>query len=113
MPHDEICPYPDCGKTVKDWFIEWYSIPNQYEIGRQKLAMDCPYCRRPVMLSKRRPVIPAHAMDMEPRSYDAATRYARSLVEGYPTLEAFLADPNQAQKAAPYQQGYWPHVNIP
>ena len=35
------------------------------------------------------------------------------ITEHYPSLEAFLSDPGQAQKAAPYKQGYWADVNIP
>jgi hypothetical protein len=113
MPHDDLYPYDDCGRRVKDWFLEWYPLSIQHEIGRRRLAMDCPWCRRPVMLLKRRPVLPTHGMHCEARSYDEATRYVAIQPEKYPSLEAFLSDPNQSEKAAPYQQGYWPNVNIP
>jgi hypothetical protein len=113
MPHDEDSPYEDCGKFVKDWYIEWYPLPKQYEIGGKRTAMDCPWCRRPVMLDRRRPIIPNKQMPMQARSYDEATKYVVIQPENYPSLEAFLSDPNQAEKAAPFKQGYWKGVNIP
>jgi hypothetical protein len=113
MPHDDHCPYEDCGKFVKDWYIEWYPLPKQYEIGRRQLAMDCPWCRRPVLLEKRRPVLPTQKVPMEARSYAEATKYAVIQPEIYLSLEAFLSDPNQVEKAAPYKLGYWENVNIP
>jgi hypothetical protein len=98
---------------VKDWYIEWYPLPKQYEIGGKRMAMDCPWCRRPVLLDRRQPVIPTKPMPMEARSYDEATKYAVIQPENYPSLEAFLSDPNQAEKAAPFKQAYWNGVNIP
>jgi hypothetical protein len=113
MPHDENCPYDDCAKPVKDWFIEWYPKPKQYEIGGQRLAMDCPWCRRPVHVKGVRVVLPTKKVPVEARDYAAATQYAADQPEHYPSLEAFLSDPVQALKAGPYKQGYWPNVNIP
>jgi hypothetical protein len=52
-------------------------------------------------------------MPVEARSYAEARKYAASQPEKYTSLEAFLSDPNQAEKAAPYKQGYWPNVKIP
>jgi len=113
MLHGHDCPHPDCGKKVEDWFIEWYPRPKQYEIGGKRLAMDCPWCRQPVMLEKGRPVVPTQTMPVEARSYAEATKYAASQPEKYTSLEAFLSDPSQAEKAAPYKQAYWPNVTIP
>jgi hypothetical protein len=113
MPHDEDCPYDDCGKRVKDWFIEWYPKPKQYEIGAHRLAMDCLWCRRPVDIQGMRVVLPTRKVAVEPRGYDAASQYAADQPEHYPSLEAFLSDPIQAEKAAPYKKGYWKNVNIP
>jgi hypothetical protein len=113
MPHDENCPYDDCAELVKDWFIEWYPKPKQYEIGGRRLAMDCPWCRRPVEVMGVRVVLPTRKVPVEARDYAAATQYAADQPEHYPSLEAFLSDPVQVQKAAPYKQGYWPNVNIP
>jgi hypothetical protein len=50
---------------------------------------------------------------MEARSYSEATKYAAIQPEKYPSLEAFLSDPNQVEKAAPFKFGYWENVNIP
>ena len=113
MPHDHDCPYSDCGQTVADWFIEWYPKGKQYEIGKRQLAMDCPWCRRAVMLKNRLPAIPSEKIDMEVRSYEVATEYAKRQPENYPNLEAFFNDPKQAAKVAPFKHGYWPNVNIP
>jgi hypothetical protein len=113
MPHDHDCPYSDCGKKVLDWFLEWYPRAKQYEIGKRQLAMDCPWCRRPVVLKNRLLAIPSSPMNMEVRSYDQATEYAKQQPEAYPSLEAFLSDPKQAAKVAPYKHGYWPNVSIP
>jgi hypothetical protein len=65
------------------------------------------------MLVRRRPIVPTQAVSVEARHYDEAEKYAVIQPENYPSLEAFLSDPNQAEKAAPYKQGYWPNVNIP
>lgn len=113
MPHDEKCPYDDCGKPVKDWFIEWYPKSRQYEIGAKRLAMDCPWCRRPVEIQGLRVALPTKKAPAEVRDYDVATKYAADQPEGYASLEAFLSDPLQAEKAAPYKQDYWKSVNIP
>jgi hypothetical protein len=118
MPHDENCPYDDCGKMVKDWFIEWYPKPIQEGIGRQLRGMDCPWCRRAVISWGLRVKIPPTPIEPEIRDYRAATAYATiqtpvGSTSPYPSLEAFLSDPDNALKAAPYKQGYWPNVNIP
>ena len=118
MPHDENCPYEDCGKMVKDWFIEWYPRDIQEEIGRKNLAMDCPWCRRSVSPQGVKVVIPSRILAAQIRDYDSATAYAkRQLLKTgnafYPDLETFLSDPDNAEKAAPYKIGYWKNVNIP
>jgi hypothetical protein len=118
MPHDEDCPYEDCGKSVKDWFIEWYPKPKQLEIGKYQRAMDCPWCGRPVLPSGLKVILPKTAVPFEKRDYRAATAYARTQTPvgqttPYPSLEAFLSDPDNAAKAAPYKRGYWRNVNIP
>ena len=47
MIWDEDSPHPECAKPVKDWFIEWCLESQQKEIGKQKLAIDCPWCGNP------------------------------------------------------------------
>ena len=117
-PHDENCPYPDCGKMVKDWFIEWYPKDIQNKIGHKILAMDCPWCRRPASPKGLRIVIPDPPLVAQVRDYATATTYAKTQFPStgnipYSSLEDFLSDYDNAEKAAPYKQGYWTQVNIP
>jgi hypothetical protein len=113
MPHGEICPYADCAKCVADWFIEWYLKPQQYEIGKQRLAMDCPWCRRPVIWQGQQRLIAPVGIPVEVRSYQQATHYARSPPYNQLSLEAFLMDPREDQRTEPFRKGYWPNVNLP
>ena len=119
MPHDEDCPYEDCNKRVKDWFIEWYPPPIQGQIGRKdKVAMDCPWCRRPVSPQGLRVILPPKPLTPMIRDYDEATAYAKTQYPKtgstpYQSLEEFLTDPINAEKAAPFKRGYWKNVNIP
>lgn len=113
MLHGLDCPHPSCSKKVADWFIEWYPRLKQYEIGKQQLAMDCPWCRRAVIWRKGILLVAPPGIPVEVRSYEQATRYATDQPEGYPSLEAFLADPKQAARAEPFKRGYWLNVNVP
>ena len=118
MPHDENCPYDDCGKMVKDWFIEWYPVPIQREIAKHLRAMDCPWCKRAVVPSGLRVKRPDPPVEPVKRDYGAATAYAKIQTPvgstiPYLSLEAFLSDPDNALKAAPYKRNYWKNVNLP
>ena len=118
MPHDENCPYDDCRKMVRDWYIEWYPKSIQAEIGRHKRAMDCPWCRHAVVPMGLRVVQPNTPLRPEVRDYQSATAYARTQTPvnsttNYASLEEFLADPDNSAKAVPYKHCYWPNVSIP
>jgi hypothetical protein len=113
MIWDENCPYDDCAKSVKDWFIEWCTKPQQQEIGKQKLAIDCPWCKKPVLIRGLKVLIPTAGFQPEEpahRDYQLATNWAR---QRYPKLEAFLQDPGESERAAPFRRGYWRGVNVP
>lgn len=107
------CLHTARGRKVADWFLEWYPRPGQYEIGKQRLAMDCPWCRRPVIWQKGRLLVAPPGVPVEARSYQQATRYAMDQPEQYSCLEDVLSDPKQADRADPYKQGYWLNVNVP
>src|SRR6476469_2825189 len=108
MPHNEECPY--CHTQIKDWFVEWYPPSQQSEIGREKLAMDCPECHRAVILQKRTIQPAPPGIPMAHRDYQHATKWAQ---KNYSTLEDFLVDPTQQYRAKPFRVNYWPNVNLP
>lgn len=85
MPHGKKCPH--CGKKAWDWFLEWYLQPERSAIFKGQAAMDCPWCRGPVLyqnddISPAPPDLPVHRRDLE-----QATRYAR--IKNYATLVDF------------------------
>lgn len=109
MPHGEKCPH--CGKKTWDWFLERILPPERSEIFKGLAAMDCPWCRRPVIY-RRGEIIPASSnLAVYRRDYGQATRYA--LLKHYPTLEDFLLSPFERKVAAPFRLGYWPHIVLP
>jgi len=116
-PHDEVCPYIQCGKNVKDWFIEWYSKEDQIEIGHKNLAMDCPWCRRAVFPHGLRVITPVGKVVKKARDIQKAEEYAKIQIDTngvhYPDLISFLSDPVNDEKVAPYKRGYWSNINIP
>jgi hypothetical protein len=113
MPWDEECPH--CHRMVKDWFVEWCILPDQQEIGRQRLAIDCPWCQEPVVIKGMRAYAPPSGFTpAEPvrRDYHLADAWAR---QRYPDLSAFLQDPDpsESSRAAPFRRNDWPNVNVP
>ena len=108
-------PCPHCRRDVNDWFVEWCSEAQQREIGRQKRAIDCPWCKEPVLIRGLRALAPPPGFQPEEparRDYQLATNWAQ---QRYPSLEAFLQDPDphESARAAPFRRDYWLNVNLP
>jgi hypothetical protein len=110
MPWDEECPH--CHRTVAEWFVEWYSFPQQREIGKKSLAADCPWCHMPVLIRGLRVSLPPLLTPSAHREYPYAEAWANR--NGYPSLESFLqnTDPKESERARPFRRGYWPNVNL-
>jgi hypothetical protein len=114
MIWDEPCPH--CHVKIGDWFVEWCSIPQQEEIGKQKLAIDCPLCKKAVLIRGFSALAPPPGFQPEQpihRDYHCAEAWAKRT--GYPSLEGFLLDPTpkESGRAQPFRRGYWPNVNLP
>ena len=89
--------------------------PKSGEIGKQKLAIDCPWCKRPVLIRGLRALLPPEGFKPKKpvrRSHRQATEWAR---QKYPNLGAFLQvpDPEESERTAPFRRGYWRSVNVP
>jgi hypothetical protein len=110
MPHGDHCPH--CKERIQDWYLEWYTKTEQIEIVKQKLAMDCPLCYKPVIIKNHSiHAAPPH-IPMKSRGYQEATRYVQRPALGYTSLEDFLRSPLEELTAKPFRIGYWPNVNI-
>jgi hypothetical protein len=110
MPHAKKCPH--CKKKVWDWFMEWYLQPQKGEIFRGQAAMDCPWCRGPVVYDyKTQELTPAPpSMSVYQRDERQATLTA---MKSYPTLEDFLVSPLERKVATPFRLRYWPDIDLP
>ena len=113
MPWDEPCLH--CHRTVVDGFLEWYLLAQQQEIGKQKLAIDCPWCKEAVVIRGLRVVaLPPSFQPEQPvrREYQCAEAWAKRY--GCPSFDTFLQnpDPQESRRAQPFRRGYWPHVDV-
>jgi hypothetical protein len=110
MPHFIPCPW--CKILIVDWFHEWYPKPQYGQIKLGHSAMDCPHhqCRQSVTLNKGI-LVPAQNLVAEQRSLLQAEVWAVKQ-QGYPTLEAFLAHPDEQPRAKHFRSGYWLTINV-
>ena len=109
-------PCPHCQVKLRDWFVEWCSEPQQQEIGKQKLAIDCPWCKKAVLIRGFNALAPPPGFQPEQpvhRGYPHAEAWAKR--NGYSSLEDFLQDPDpdESDRARPFRRGYWPNVSLP
>jgi|SRR3954452_22900330 len=114
MPHAKKCPH--CGRKVWDWYMEWYPQPEKGEIFLGRAAMDCPWCRNPVIfdykteaLSKAPPDYPRNRVFQRQEGLALVTAMARA----YKTLGDFLTSPTERWTATPFRFRYWPHIDLP
>lgn len=93
--------------------MEWYPQPQKGEIFRGQGAMDCPWCRQPVVFNyKTQEIAPARAGTLVyQRDEQLATNTAT--LKNYTTLEAFLVDPHERRTTTPFRFRYWPNVYLP
>ena len=112
MPHGKRCPH--CKKKVWDWYIEWYdpAITGK-EIFNSREAMDCPWCRKPVLYDRIHKTIPAAPDGKVPHVRDIQLATKTAMRRGYPTLEDFWVAPLERKTAAPFRFRYWPNIYLP
>jgi hypothetical protein len=110
-PHGQKCPH--CKRKVWDWYIEWYDLSIKAAVFNGLEAMDCPWCREPVVYDSRKDLVNLAPEGTTPnqRSLEEATKYAQK--KGYPDLEEFLVSPQEARTATPFRFRYWLTVDLP
>jgi hypothetical protein len=110
MPHFIPCPW--CRTLIVDWFHELYPQPRYAQIKIGQMAMDCPHHQRrqPVTLNKGK-LVPAQNLVTAQRSLLQAEIWAVQQ-QGYPTLEAFLTQPDEQPRAKYFRSGCWPQINV-
>ena len=111
MPHAKRCPH--CQKKVWDWYMEWYPLPLQGEIFRGQAAMDCPWCREPVVYDYKTKAISPAPDGWDPNHRDQQLATQTATLKGYPTLTDFLVSPLERRTATPFRFRYWPNVYLP
>jgi hypothetical protein len=111
MPHAKKCPH--CNKKVWDWYMEWYPLAQRTDIFNGKAAMDCPWCRNPVIFDNRTETISPAPQGLAAYQRDETLAATSASLRGYPNLEAFLVNPTERATATPFRLRYWPNIDLP
>jgi hypothetical protein len=98
---------------VWDWYMEWYSQSRQGEVFRGQAAMDCPWCRQPVVYNYKTQEIGPAPAGMLAYQRDEQLAAKTATLKNHATLEAFLIDPQERRTTTPFRFRYWPTVYLP
>jgi hypothetical protein len=93
--------------------MEWYPLSPRTEVYNGKAAMDCPWCRHPVVFDRKTETLSPAPLDLPVYRRDENLATITATLLGYPSLEAFLVDPNERTTATPFRFRYWPNIYLP